>query len=201
MDINGDLIPNACIFSTPVIGILDRDVTYAVNVSPETCLAGGTVNIQINNADALYSYELRLDDGSNGGLGTLIDDETAQPDNSFTFTGVSAGNYIALVSTVDGCAYSENITVINDNDLTVSARVSQHITCREGNILMESTGGQTPHRYAIYSYVDESGTTITSYPSPQAIPSANFKPVKYLTYLTLGLYICSDRQKWLYLYF
>ena len=175
LDGNGDPIANACVFTTPVIGILDRDVTYAVNVAPETCLAGGTVNIQINNADALYSYELRLDDGSNGGLGTLIDDETAQPDNSYTFTGVSAGNYIASVSTADGCSYSENITVINDNDLSLIARVSQHITCREGNILMESTGGQTPHRYAIYSYVDESGTTITSYPSPQAIPSANFQ--------------------------
>ncbi|SDM09339.1 SprB repeat-containing protein, partial [Kriegella aquimaris] len=175
LDTNGDPIVNACIFSTPVIGILDRDVTYAVNVTSASCIALGTINIQINNADPVYEYEIRLDDGSNGGLGTLIDSETAQPDNNFTFTDLSPGDYIAVVRSEDGCSYTENVTILNENDLWLSARVSQHITCREGNILMDSGGGKTPHNYAIWSYVDEGGTTVTSYPTPQDIPAANFQ--------------------------
>jgi hypothetical protein len=175
LDINGDPIANACVFTTPVIGILDRDVTYAVNTTNETCFSQGSINIQINNAEPVYEYELRSDDGANGGLGTLIDNETAQPDNSFIFNGLTAGDYIAIGRTADGCSYSENVTIINENDLELSARVSQHITCREGNILMDSNGGRTPHTYAIWSYVDESGTTVTSYPTYADIPATNFQ--------------------------
>ena len=85
------------------------------------------------------------------------------------------GDYIATVRTADGCALSENVTILNESDLWVSARVSQHITCREGNILMDSDGGKTPHTYAIWSYVDENGNTVTSYPDFASIPASNFQ--------------------------
>ncbi|WP_405384854.1 T9SS type B sorting domain-containing protein [Maribacter sp. LLG6340-A2] len=187
-DNNGDVIPNACVFTTEVIGILDRDVTYNVNVTPEFCYELGTINLQINNADAVYNYEIRIDDGSNGGLGTLLDSENGQADNNFTFTDLSAGNYIALISTADGCSYSENVTIADNNDLTLSARVSQHITCREGNIQMDSDGGTTPHTYAIWSYVDETGTTVTSYPTYADIPATNFQTSQIFDILDPGQY-------------
>ncbi|WP_186435570.1 T9SS type B sorting domain-containing protein [Maribacter sp. MAR_2009_72] len=187
-DINGDVIPNACVFTTEVIGILDRDVTYNVNVTPEFCYELGSINLQINNADAVYNYEIRIDDGSNGGLGTLLDSENGQTDNNFTFTDLSAGGYIALISTADGCSYSENVTIVDNNDLTLSARVSQHITCREGNIQMDSDGGTTPHTYAIWSYVDESGNTVTSYPSYADIPATNFQTSQIFDILDPGAY-------------
>ncbi len=175
LDTNGDPIDNACIFSTPVIGVQERDVTYAVNVTSATCLAAGSINIQINNAEPVYEYEIRLDDGSNGGQGTLVDNETAQVDNDFTFEGLTPGDYIAIVRTADGCSYSENVTIIDENDLEVTARVSQHISCEDGIITMESSGGVTPHRYAIWSYVDDGGNTVTSYASPEDIPSSEFQ--------------------------
>lgn len=175
LDQSGEPIENACIFDTPVIGILDRDVTYAVTANDVDCNGFGSINVQVNNANADYTYELRQDDGANGGQGTLIDDETAQPNNNFTFTGLNAGNYIINVTTVDGCSYTEQATIVNTNNLALTARVSQHITCREGNILMDSGGGKTPHTYAIWSYVDDNGNTVTSYPTPQDIPSSEFQ--------------------------
>ncbi|WP_282117691.1 T9SS type B sorting domain-containing protein [Maribacter aquivivus] len=175
LDLNGDPIQDACIFTTPVIGIRDRAVSYEVNVTPETCFNLGTVNLQIINGDPPYTFELRSNDGANGGLGTLIDSQNGHGDNNFTFTDVSAGNYIAYMSTDNGCSYSEEIIITDENDLDLTARVSQHITCREGNILMDSEGGKTPHTYAIWEHIDPSGTTVTSYPNYSDIPPTNFQ--------------------------
>ena len=188
LDINNIPIVDACIFETPVIGIIERNVTYDVTVTPANCAILGEVNIQVNNADANYEYEIRLDDGSNGGLGTLVDIETAQTDNDFTFTGLNPGDYIATARTDDGCSYSEQITIIDENDLILSARVSQHISCKEGNILMDSSGGKTPHTYAIWTYVDELGATITSYPTPQDIPPTEFQSSQIFDILAPGDY-------------
>ena len=112
LDNAGVPIDDACIFETPVIGIVERDVQYDVDVTPVTCTSLGTATIRVTNADANYNYEIRLDDGSNGGLGTLVDDELAQSNNNFTFTGLNPGNYIAYVNTDDGCSYSEKITIV-----------------------------------------------------------------------------------------
>ncbi|WP_300026915.1 SprB repeat-containing protein, partial [uncultured Maribacter sp.] len=188
LDINGDPIQDACIFTTPVIGIRDREVSYEVDVTPETCFNLGTVNLQIVNGDPPYTFELRRNDGANGGLGTLIDSQNGHGDNNFTFTDVTAGDYIAFMSTDNGCSYSEEITVIDENDLDLTARVSQHITCREGNIIMSSDGGKTPHTYAIWEHVDPSGTTVTSYPNYSDIPATNFQSSQIFDILDPGDY-------------
>ncbi|WP_291959782.1 SprB repeat-containing protein, partial [Maribacter sp.] len=188
LDLNGDPIQDACIFTTPVIGIRDRSVSYEVNVTPETCFSLGTVNLQIINGDPPFTFELRSNDGANGGLGTLIDSQNGHGDNNYTFTDVTAGDYIAYMSTDNGCSYSEEITVIDENDLELTARVSQHITCREGNILMDSEGGKTPHTYAIWEHIDPSGTTVTSYPNYSDIPATNFQSSQIFDILDPGDY-------------
>lgn len=188
LDGTGNPIVGACVFSTPEIGVLDRNVTYNVNVTDVTCTAMGQVNIQVLNAEPNYEYEIRLDDGSNGGLGTLVDSETAQPDNNFTFTDLNPGNYIAVARTADGCSYSEQITIIDDNDLELEARVSQHVTCKEGNILMDSNGGQTPHTYAIWSFVDVNGIVVTSYPDVSAIAPSEYQTSVIFDILEPGEY-------------
>lgn len=175
LDNAGIPIPGACIFSTPDIGVLDRNVTYAVSTTAASCTGLGSVNIQINGALPDYEFEIRLDDGSNGGQGTLVDSETSQPDNNFTFENLNSGNYIAIARTADGCSYTERITIENLDNLYLEARVSQHITCKEGNILMNSGGGKTPHTYAIWSYVNEDGDTVISYPSVDAIPASAYQ--------------------------
>ena len=188
LDNNGNPIEGACIFSTPDIGILDRDVNFVVNVIPETCTDLGSVNIQVNNALPDYEFEIRLDDGSNGGQGTLLDSESTQQGNNFTFENLNHGNYIAIARTDDGCSYSQQIIVENYNTLYLEARVSQHITCKEGNILMNSGGGKTPHTYAIWSYVDEDGVTVTAYPTFNDVPASAFQTSQIFDILDPGDY-------------
>ncbi len=188
LDGAGVPIPGACIFSTPEIGILDRDVSYDVIVTNANCDGFGSIDIQVVNAEPNYEYEIRLDDGSNGGQGTLVDSETAQPDNNFTFDNLIPGNYIAIARTDDGCEYSEQVTIIDENDLELTARVSQHVTCKEGNILMDSNGGKTPHTYAIWSFVDENGVTVTSYPTVGDIPPSEYQTSVIFDILVPGDY-------------
>ncbi|WP_069859212.1 T9SS type B sorting domain-containing protein [Arenibacter sp. NBRC 103722] len=171
----GQPIYGSCEFSTPDIGIRIRDFQVAVTPTSSNCNTLGSINIQVNNVEPNYEYELRIDDGSNVGNGTLLDNETAQPDNNFTFSNLNPNNYIVRVRTADGCFYEEKVTVSRDLDLELTARISQHISCKEGNILMESTGGKTPHTYAIWKYVDESGTVVTSYPTVNDIPPSAYQ--------------------------
>ncbi len=175
LDNTGNPIVGACIFSTPDIGILEKNFQVVVATTPATCIAKGTINFQVSNVDPNYEYEIRLDDGSNGGLGTLVDNETAQPDNNFTFSGLNPGNYIAIARTDDGCSYSEQVTIVDEDNLALTASISQQIICGNGIVHMEASGGLAPYSYAIWSYVDEGGTTIISYPTVQDIPSTEYQ--------------------------
>ncbi len=184
----GQPIDGSCEFSTPDIGIRDRDFQLNITTTAATCSTLGSINIQAMNVEANYEYEIRIDDGTNGGNGTLLDNETAQPDNNFTFENLNAGNYIIRVRTDDGCFQEEKVIVPSEADLDLTARISQHISCKEGNILMDSSGGKTPHTYAIWSYVDESGTTVTSYPNVTSIPPSNFQTSQIFDILDPGDY-------------
>jgi gliding motility-associated-like protein len=196
LDALGDPISGSCIFETPDIGVLLRDFQVTVTPTPVTCNGLGAINLQVLNVNPNYEYELRLDDGSNGGLGTLLDNETAQPDNNFTFNNLNAGDYIAIARTDDGCSYSEQVTITDENDLYLDARVSQHITCKEGNILMDSGGGKTPHTYAIWSFIDDLGVTVTSYPTPGDIPASEYQTSQIFDIFAPGDYtfIVVDRN-------
>ncbi|WP_430428628.1 T9SS type B sorting domain-containing protein [Maribacter litoralis] len=174
-DTNGDPIENACVYSTDAIAIREREVTYDVSTTPETCLNLGTVTLQITDADPPYAFEIRLDDGSNGGLGTLVDSQNGHADNNYPFTDVSAGDYIAYISTDDGCSFSESFTILDENNLELTASVTQHITCEDGIISMNASGGEPDYTFAIWSYVDDNGTTVTSYPDYSDIPATNFR--------------------------
>lgn len=161
-------VTDGCIFVLDNIGILDRD--FQVDVVPQDtdCNGLGEIAISVLNVEAQYYYEI-----SQGG--TVVDTYGPSNDNNYTFENLSDGVYDIAVSTDDGCAYTEQVTINDLTDLELNARISQHITCREGNIQMESSGGQTPHVYAIWSYVDESGVTQISYPSVTDVPASEYQ--------------------------
>jgi len=146
LDAFGVPIPGACIFSTPPIGILDRDFTVEIETTPANCNDQGTIEIDVLNVLPNYTYVLRQSDG------TLIDDETAQPDNTHTFT-VNPGDYIIETSTDDGCFDTQNITVGRIPDPTLSALTTADIGCTAGTIELTRTGGQgnPDFLYAIWS--------------------------------------------------
>ena len=115
---------------------------------------------------------LRLADG------TLVDDETAQPDNTHTFN-VNPGNYIVEASTADGCTFSQNVTVAATPDPTVLAVTTRNIGCSAGMITLTGSNGFPDPEYS-YAIWAKDGTDIytdvTSIPGDayQSSPIFNF---------------------------
>lgn len=146
LDGSGNPIPNACIFSTPDIGILERDFQVEIETTPANCNDLGTIKIDVLNVEPNYSYTLRLADG------TLVDDETAQPDNTHTFQ-VNPGDYIIETATDDGCFNTQNITVLRAPDPVLSALTTANIGCTAGTVDLTVTGGlgNPDFNYAIWS--------------------------------------------------
>ncbi|WP_422861834.1 T9SS type B sorting domain-containing protein [Flagellimonas sp. W118] len=161
-------VVDGCIFVLDNIGILTRDFQVDVVPSDTDCNGLGEIAISVLNVEPQYYYEI-----SQGG--TTVDTFGPSSDNNYTFENLNDGVYDVDVSTDDGCIYTEQVTINDLTDLDLNARVSQHITCREGNIQMESTGGQTPHTYAIWSFVDDGGTTVISYPTVGDIPASEYQ--------------------------
>ncbi|TMM58985.1 T9SS type B sorting domain-containing protein [Maribacter algarum] len=165
LDGAGDPIINACVFSTPDIGIRDRDFQVDITTTPANCNAQGSIQVDILNVEADYTYILRQTDG------TLIDDETAQPDNTHTFN-VNQGDYIIEVATADGCTFSQNVTVGRTIDPSVSALLTQNIGCTAGTITLTAANGLPDPNYsfAIWSY-----NGVDRYPTISDIPGDQYQ--------------------------
>lgn len=153
LDVNTGLpIDGACIFSTPGIGILDRDMQVDITTTDANCNNQGSIQIDALDVFPNYSYELRLDDGtpppSVGNPyyytthpgGTLIDSETAQPVNSYTFN-VNAGDYFIITRSDDNCLDVQSVRVDRIPDPTLSALTTADIGCSAGTIELTRTGG------------------------------------------------------------
>ncbi|MEZ4809820.1 MAG: T9SS type B sorting domain-containing protein [Allomuricauda sp.] len=182
-------VVDGCVFILDNIGILERDFQVDVVPRDTDCNGLGEIAISILNVEPQYYYEI-----SQGG--TIVDTYGPSTDNNYTFENLNDGVYDVSVSTDDGCAYTEQVTILDLTDLELTARVSQHITCKEGNILMESSGGKTPHTYAIWSYVDDNGITQISYPSVNAVPASAFQTSQIFDIYDPGQYtfIVVDRN-------
>ena len=167
--LNGTPLPNSCVFETSDIGILDLNFQVNVSSTPANCNQLGQISIQALNALPNYSYELRLDDGSNGGLGSLVDNQLATADNTHIFNSVNPGNYIVNTNTDDGCVDSQNITVGDIPDPTLTAVTTANITCASGIVSLTPSGGfpNPDYQLAIWS---KDG--IDLYPDPGSIPAS-----------------------------
>ncbi len=182
-------VVDGCIFRLEDIGVRTRDFQLDITTKDTDCNGLGEISISALDVEPQYYYEI-----SQGG--TTVDTFGPSTDNNYTFVNLNDGVYDVLVTTDDGCSLTEQVTIQNLTDLELEARVSQHISCREGNILMDSSGGKTPHVYAIWSYVDELGTTVLSYPSPNDIPPSEFQTSQIFDILNPGDYtfIVVDRN-------
>ena len=156
-------IANSCIFETEEIGIAERIFETTIGSTPFDCTDAGTISIQALNVSPEYSYELYFDNGS-GGKGALVTNYLLSSDNTHTFTGLSADDYVIVTTTTDGCSDESTITVDEIPELRLTATNQNNITCTAGVIDLIATGGTTGYEFAIYSkdgvapYADE--TTI-----------------------------------------
>ncbi|WP_343486871.1 T9SS type B sorting domain-containing protein [Allomuricauda sp. d1] len=129
-------VTDGCTFMIENIGVLDRDFQVDIDITPANCNALGAIEIDVLNVNPNYNYYLRRQSD-----GVLIDDETAQPDNTHTFT-VNPGDYTIEVTTQDGCTDSQDITVGRIPDPDLSAVTIDDIGCTAGRIDLTRTGGQ-----------------------------------------------------------
>ncbi|XLS29237.1 T9SS type B sorting domain-containing protein [Flavobacteriaceae bacterium M23B6Z8] len=155
---------NICIFTLPNVDVRNRDFTVDLIPEPVFCLGQlGSVRVQVNDVEPQYYFEIAQG-------GTTIDSFGPSGDNDYTFDNLNPGTYTVTATTDDGCSFTGDVTIENFSDLSLTASVSQNITCREGNIQMNPSGGQSPYNYAIWSY---NGTDL--YASVNDIPSNQFQ--------------------------
>ncbi|MDA9089343.1 T9SS type B sorting domain-containing protein [Maribacter arcticus] len=147
----GNPIPGACIFSTLDIGILNRTLQVDLITKDANCSSLGSVQINANNVLPNYAYELRLDDGTPPPAspsyvghpgGTLVDSETAQLSNTYTFNNINAGDYFIVTRTDNGCFDVQSMTINRIPDPVLSAVTIADIGCTAGSIALTQTGGQ-----------------------------------------------------------
>ncbi|RIA11114.1 gliding motility-associated-like protein [Flavobacteriaceae bacterium MAR_2010_72] len=135
----------ACQFSIPDIGIRERNFQMNTIVTNQSCNTLGSIRVQGLDVLPQYYYEISRN-------GTTIDTYGPTNNNDYTFTNLSAGIYDVTLRTDDGCILTRQVEILNDSNLALTARVSQHITCREGNILVNPSGGKPPYQFAIWTY-------------------------------------------------
>ena len=149
-------IPSACIPTIQGINIATRDIDTTITVTDILCPADmGGIRVQVNNVPGDYTMVLHTMAGNH--IGTYGPD----PLNDHLFDNLAAGNYRVTVTTPECSEIISDIQVKAELPLELTAVVSQNITCKEGNIQMSSSGGQTPHNYAIHSYKLESDAVWT----------------------------------------
>lgn len=151
--VSGDPIDGSCIFETEDIGIAERDYQVTLDTTPADCNQLGTISVQALNVLPVYSYELRLDDGSNGGQGAPVFKESALDDNTYTFQDIAPGDYLVITTTDEGCTDTQRITVVSIPEVTLSAVTSENITCTAGVVILRPGGGLSGSDYemAIWS--------------------------------------------------
>jgi len=171
-------VTDGCIFILDNIGILDRDFQVDVVTRDTDCNGLGEISISVLNVDAQYYYEI-----SQGGAS--VDTFGPSNDNNYTFENLNDGIYDVLVTTDDGCNYTEQVTINDVSDLAVSAITTRNIDCEDGIVTVTGTGGfpNPDYSYAIWSYVNESGTTITSYTDVSDIPAGEFQAISDFSFV------------------
>ncbi|MEJ1221469.1 T9SS type B sorting domain-containing protein [Sediminicola sp. 1XM1-17] len=160
---------NPCIFEVKSIDIFQRNFSVNVTKTDPFCANGkGTISISVNDVDPQYYYELRQG-------GALVDSFGPSDDNNYTFNSVNVGNYTVIATTDDGCSYTQNVSINSSSSLSVSAVVSQNVSCKEGNIQVKGAGGSGKYFYAVWSYVDENGAGGPLYADVNDIPASAYQ--------------------------
>ena len=139
---------NPCIFETPSVYVMERNFTVTTNITQPECHGdAGGINIAVNNA--LPQYYFSIYQG-----GTLVNSVGPIMASDYEFSSLNAGNYTVNVTTDDGCFYTEDIVIVEPPLLTVTAALTQPLTCTDGEITVYPVGGTPPYFYYVNSTTD-----------------------------------------------
>ncbi|SDB41714.1 gliding motility-associated C-terminal domain-containing protein [Flavobacteriaceae bacterium MAR_2010_188] len=194
------VVTNPCIFQTPEVYVRQRDFTVNSTVIQPSCFGDkGTIILAAN--DALPQYYFSIYDGA-----TLVNSVGPLQASDYTFENLNPGSYTVNVSTDDGCFYTEDIAIIDQPLLSVTAALTVPLTCTEGEITIYPEGGTAPYTYFINSttvsqdiptYIVESpgvyNITVYDYNSCSATTSITVEEIKRPEYnVTHTDLSCSD---------
>ncbi|TDQ32818.1 T9SS type B sorting domain-containing protein [Zeaxanthinibacter enoshimensis] len=158
-------VPDGCIFRLDNIGILLRDYQVDITTKDTDCNGLGEISISALNVEPHYYFEI-----SQGGVS--IDTFGPTDDNNYTFQNLSDGIYDVLVTTDDGCSYTEQVTIFDVTDLAANATTTKAIDCTDGVISVSGSGGfpGPGYQYAIWSY-----NGVDLYPDVASIPGTAYQ--------------------------
>ena len=145
---------NPCIFETPSIYVRQRDVTFTTAITQPDCNDDfGSISIAVNEALPQYFYSIY--EG-----GTLVNSVGPTSASNYTFDNLNSGTYTVNASTEDGCIYSEVIDILAQPTISVTAALTQPLTCTDGEITIYPIGGIPPYNYYINSTTVSQNTPI-----------------------------------------
>ena len=136
-------VVGGCIYTIPQIGITNTPFTVTKIIKNATCNGLGSIRLQPANAAPQYYYSIS---------GTSSNTSGPVIDNDYTFTGLNPGNYTITVTTADGCSYTDTAVITDYRNMSLTAAVSQSVSCVTGTIQLTATAGLPQYLYAIYSY-------------------------------------------------
>ena len=137
--------PNPCIFTVPDVQIRERDFSVSTIITQPYCNGDlGSVHIAANDVEPQYFFSIYQ------GV-TLVNSVGPIVASDYTFSNLNPGIYTVNVSTEDGCIFSEDIEIINPPLLTVTAALTQPLTCTDGEITVFPVGGTPPYFYFVNS--------------------------------------------------
>ncbi|MFB9055577.1 T9SS type B sorting domain-containing protein [Mariniflexile ostreae] len=134
---------NPCIFKVPEVQIRKRDFTVKSTVTQPLCY-GDKGHIYVEARDVRPQYKFTLSQN-----GTSVNDSGLVIDNFYTFPSLDPGNYTIVVSTEDGCEFTEDVEIIAPTLLEATSSITKPITCTDGEITVYPTGGTPPYFYFI----------------------------------------------------
>ncbi|MFD1014701.1 T9SS type B sorting domain-containing protein [Winogradskyella rapida] len=139
---------NPCVFTVPDVQIRDRDFSGSAIITQPYCQGDkGSIHLAANDSDPQYAFEL-----SQGG--TVVNSVGPIVDNSYTFQNLNPGTYTALITSENGCTYSEEITIVEPPILTATVALTSPLNCTEGEITVYPEGGTPPYFYFVNSATD-----------------------------------------------
>lgn len=107
--------------------------------------SNGTISIEIAGGTAPYTYDLSI--------GVVLVSEQSNT-TSYTFTGVEENTYQVHVTDSNGCAVTEDVTIITDNSnspqLTITETNDSNCGMGDGNITAQVQNGELPFTYRLF---------------------------------------------------
>ncbi|MDD2984894.1 T9SS type B sorting domain-containing protein [Flavobacterium sp.] len=133
-------VTNGCVFELPNIGIQQNTFEVTLLTQNTNCNGFGSIRAQVTGAPPQYTFTITSPISISSGLVT---------DNDYTFNNLNPGTYTITVTSEDGCTFTGTATILDQNNLGVTAVVTQNIGCNEGIITVTGIGGNPPYSYAI----------------------------------------------------